>query len=151
MYKRQCLSKAFSFRTWGESVDPRQWQADFQSEPFFRPFVFLLPGPFRHNLLPEASVPGTKAHPVSQLYRTAAAPHKAAQQLHIFFLCVTPVSYTHLSAAEEAVEAAAEEAVLVEEAEEPPQAVRAAAAAAAPATARKLRREIIIIKLSFYF
>ena len=55
----------------------------------FRPFVFLLPGPFRHNLLPEASVFGTKAHPVSQLYRTAAAPHKAAQQLHIFFLCVT--------------------------------------------------------------
>ena len=52
---------------------------------------------------------------------------------------------------DEAVEAAAEEAVLVEEAEEPPQAVRAAAAAAAPATARKLRREIIIIKLSFYF
>ena len=43
-----------------------------------------------------------------------------------------------------------EEAVLVEE-EEPPQAVRAAAAAAAPATARKLRREIIIRKLSFLY
>ena len=40
----------------------------------FRPFVFLLPGPFRHNLLPEASVSGTKAHPVSQLYRAAAKP-----------------------------------------------------------------------------
>ena len=52
--------------------------------------------------------------------------------------------------ASEAAEEAVEEAVLVEE-EEPPQAVRAAAAAAAPATARKLRREIIIRKLSFLY
>ena len=62
---------------------------------FFRPKGRLwlrrglqLPGPFRQHFLPQAAVPGTKAHPSGQLYRAAAAPHQGAQQLHIFFLCV---------------------------------------------------------------
>lgn len=67
---------------------------------------------------------------------------RAGIQVRATFVILLAASEPASEAAEEAVE----KAVLVEE--EPPQAVRAATATAAPATARKLRREIIIRKLS---